>query len=74
MMQIRSTKGLPFFALLWAMTLLTREPADMRLGQRAYVDDGTCPQGQVKEVVGAKLTATGVDRTRKCVPRNSAKQ
>jgi hypothetical protein len=71
--QIRSMKRLPIFALLWAMTLLTREPAafDLRLGQRVYVDDGTCPQGQVKEVVGARLTPTGVERTRKCVPRNS---
>lgn len=69
-------KRLPFFALLWAMTLLTREPAapDLRLGQRVYIDDGTCPQGQVKEVVGARLTPSGVERTRKCVPRNSIKQ
>jgi hypothetical protein len=76
MIQIRSMKRLPFFALLWTMTLLTREPAalDLRLGQRVYVDDGTCPQGQVKEVVGARLTSSGVERARKCVPRNSIKQ
>lgn len=73
MIQIRSIKGLSFFALLWAITLLSKEPADMRLGQRAYVDDGTCQQGQVKEVVGAKLTESGIQRARKCVPRNSIK-
>src|SRR5260370_13791028 len=49
----RSVNRLPFLAALWAITLLTREPIDLRLGQRAYVDDGTCPQGQVKEVGGA---------------------
>lgn len=42
---------------------------DLRLGQRVKVDDGTCPAGQIKEVSGAKMTATGVVRTRKCVPR-----
>jgi len=74
MIQIRSLKGLPFFALLWAgLALVSREPADMRLGQRVYVDDGTCQQGQVKEVVGAKLTSSGIQRSRKCVARNSIK-
>jgi hypothetical protein len=42
---------------------------NLRLGQRIHVDDGTCPAGQVKEVSGAKMTATGVVGTRKCVPR-----
>jgi hypothetical protein len=72
MIQIRSLKRLPFFAVLWGLTLLTREPgpADLRLGQRVYIDDGTCPQGQVKEVVG---TPSGIERARKCVPRNTIK-
>ena len=72
--KIRAMQRLPFFALLWAMTLLTREPTDLRLGQRVYVDDGTCPQGQAKEVVGARLTTSGLERARKCVPRNTIKQ
>lgn len=42
---------------------------DLRLGQRVRVDDGTCPAGQVKEVSGAKMAATGVVRTSKCVSR-----
>jgi Family of unknown function (DUF6719) len=41
----------------------------LRLGQRVLVDDGTCPAGEVKEVSGAKMTATGVMALRKCVPR-----
>jgi hypothetical protein len=42
---------------------------NLRLGQRVKVDDGTCPAGQVKEVSGTKMTASGVVRARKCVPR-----
>jgi len=42
---------------------------DLRLGQRVKVDDGTCPAGQIKEVSGAKMTETGIVRTRKCIPR-----
>jgi hypothetical protein len=46
---------------------------NLRLGQRIKVDDGTCPAGQVKEISGSKMTPTGVERTRKCVPRVAAK-
>jgi hypothetical protein len=42
---------------------------DIRLGQKVMVDDGSCPAGQIKEVQGAQMTASGVLRTRKCVPR-----
>lgn len=42
---------------------------DLRLGQKVMVDDGSCPAGQVKEIQGAQMTAAGVQRTRKCVPR-----
>ena len=42
---------------------------ELRLGQRVKVDDGTCPAGQIKEVSGAKMIATGVVHTRKCIPR-----
>jgi hypothetical protein len=47
---------------------------ELRLGQRILVDDGTCPAGQIKEVSGAKMTAGGVVRARKCVPRGGPKQ
>jgi hypothetical protein len=43
--------------------------ANLRLGQRIKVDDGTCPAGQIKQVSGAKMVAAGVVHTRKCVPR-----
>jgi hypothetical protein len=46
---------------------------NLRLGQRIKVDDGTCPAGQVKEVSGAKMSATGVVRTQKCIPRLAPK-
>ncbi|EGP08073.1 hypothetical protein CSIRO_2671 [Bradyrhizobiaceae bacterium SG-6C] len=42
---------------------------DLRLGQKVYVDDGSCPAGQIKEISGLRLGATGVERTKKCVDR-----
>lgn len=65
-----------FTLSLLAMTILTREPdpGELRLGQRVYVDDGKCPAGQVQEVTGANLTASGVVRTRQCVARASVKR
>ena len=48
--------------------------ADLRLGQRALVDDGSCPAGQIKEVMGSQMTETGVLRTRKCIPRLGTKK
>ncbi len=47
---------------------------DLRLGQRVLVDDGTCPAGQIKQVLGAKMTETGVARTRSCVARLGPKK
>ena len=41
----------------------------LRLGQRVLVDDGTCPAGQIKEVSGSRMTATGIVPMRKCVAR-----
>jgi hypothetical protein len=48
--------------------------ADLRLGQRIQVDDGSCPAGQIKEVAGARMTATGVLRVQKCIPRLGPKK
>jgi hypothetical protein len=48
--------------------------ADLRLGQRVLVDDGSCPAGQIKEVSGSQMTTTGVLRTRKCIPRLGTRQ
>lgn len=42
---------------------------ELRLGQKIYVDDGSCPAGQIKEVSGMRLTASGVERSKKCVDR-----
>ena len=47
---------------------------DLRLGQRIMVDDGTCPAGQVKEVFGAKMLASGIARVTKCIPRTGPKK
>jgi hypothetical protein len=42
---------------------------NLRLGQRIKVDDGTCPAGQIKEISGARMAATGIVRASKCIPR-----
>jgi hypothetical protein len=42
---------------------------NLRLGQRVKVDDGSCPAGQIKEISGAKMAATGIVRASKCIPR-----
>jgi uncharacterized protein DUF6719 len=47
---------------------------DLRLGQRVLVDDGSCPAGQIKEVLGSQMTASGVLRTRKCIQRLGTKR
>jgi hypothetical protein len=47
---------------------------DLRLGQRILVDDGSCPAGQIKEVSGTKMTASGILRAQKCVPRIGVKR
>lgn len=50
-----------------------KDIVELRLGQRILVDDGSCPAGQIKEVAGSQLTANGVVRTRKCIPRLGSK-
>ena len=47
---------------------------DLRLGQRVMVDDGSCPAGQIKEVLGSQMTTSGVLRTRKCIQRLGTKK
>ncbi|MDB5564330.1 MAG: hypothetical protein JWP84_896 [Tardiphaga sp.] len=47
---------------------------EVRLGQHIQIDDGSCPTGQIKEVSGTTLTAAGVTRVRKCVPRLGTKK
>lgn len=47
---------------------------DLRLGQRVMVDDGSCPAGQIKEVMGSQMSETGVVRTRKCIQRMGTKK
>ena len=47
---------------------------NLRLGQRVMVDDGSCPAGQIKEVMGAQMSEAGVVRTRKCIQRMGTKK
>ena len=47
---------------------------NLRLGQRILVDDGSCPAGQIKEISGSQMTADGVVRVSKCIPRLGTKR
>ena len=47
---------------------------ELRLGQRILVDDGSCPAGQIKEILGSQMTTSGVLRVRKCIARLGTKQ
>lgn len=55
--------------------VLPQEPpmGKLRLGQRMLVDDGTCPKGQVLEVIGGDHRKVGgaqmIERRRRCIPR-----
>ena len=77
-----SALALPASLALWLLATpaaaeqVSREQdiADLRLGQRVLVDDGSCPPGQIKEVSGSQITTGGVLRTRKCIPRLGVKQ
>jgi hypothetical protein len=51
-----------------------RDIPDLRLGQRVMVDDGSCPAGPIKEVLGAQMAESGVVRTRKCIQRLGTKK
>jgi Family of unknown function (DUF6719) len=62
-------------AALWltaasASTIVKQEPpaGGLRYGQRLLVDDGSCPAGQLKELVGGR-SVHGVKRLRRCVHR-----
>jgi uncharacterized protein DUF6719 len=68
--------GLALSTEAWAQQMIVsreQDIADLRLGQKIMVDDGSCPAGQIKEVMGTQMTSSGVLRARKCVPRLGAK-
>ena len=76
MTAVRRWRALALFAALAAASPAAadivgrdKDITDLRLGQRIYVDVGSCPAGQIKEVTGARLTASGIARTSKCVER-----
>ncbi|MGB8606849.1 DUF6719 family protein [Bradyrhizobium sp.] len=58
-----------------AVAQVTREPAmgAMKEGEVVLVDDGSCPKGQIKRIVGGNHVKAGgykqIVRTRSCVPR-----
>jgi uncharacterized caspase-like protein len=51
--------------------IVKQEPAIGKLppGASVLVDDGTCPAGQIKQLIGGNIV-TGQPRLRSCIPRN----
>jgi len=81
---IMTTSRIRLFSLLWfggfalwpldssaleGQVSREHDIVNLQLGQRIRVDDGSCPAGQIKEISGAKMTATGIVRAQKCIPR-----
>lgn len=58
------------FVPAFTTQILKTEPAIGQLptGATVLIDDGTCPTGQLKQIVGGNVT-TGQPRLRSCVPR-----
>jgi hypothetical protein len=58
-----------------AAEILKREPpmGQLREGQVVLVDDGTCPSGKIKQVIGGNHVKVGgtkhIERVRRCIPR-----
>jgi hypothetical protein len=61
-----------------AEKILKSEPREgnLRSGERVLVDDGTCPGGQIKEIIGGSnreyqtsIPRPGTPRSIKCIPR-----
>ena len=82
-MQIVQLSALVVFLFLASATaradeepVLSREPPTgaLHTGQKALVDDGTCPKGQVKEMTIAETGTKGTIRQRRCVPDPRGKQ
>ncbi len=64
------------FASAAMADIVTRESdiTSLRLGQHVLVDDASCPAGQIKEIVGMRLTPAGVERGKKCIERKGARR
>jgi hypothetical protein len=58
-----------------AATIVKSEPpmGALKEGQVVLVDDGSCPAGQIKKVVGGNHVKVGgwknIERERSCIPR-----
>ena len=77
-MRIRVTvilMGMLLFMLPGEARTLKQEPpmGALKYGQRVLVDDGSCPAGQIKEVIGGNHVQAGgtghIVRTRRCIRR-----
>jgi hypothetical protein len=66
---------LALVAVAEAQPIVQREPpmGQLRPGQQVYVDDGSCPRGQIRLLTGGNHVDVGgtqrVRRVSRCVPR-----
>ena len=69
------TATLGVFAASVPAQVLKSEPpmGQLKENQRVLVDDGTCPPGQILEVVGGNHQKVGgtklIERRKRCIPR-----
>lgn len=65
------TIGIVAFAMAGCTQTLVAEPGPGKLaaGVKVLVDDGTCPEGQIKQITGGNRNA-GIERKRECIARN----
>ena len=84
-LSLRIKRALPLMVSSFALCALSssalaeqvsreQDIANLRLGQRILVDDGSCPAGQIKEISGARMTTTGIFRVPRCIPRPGSKK
>ena len=70
-----SSSAVLALAMPAAAQILKTEPrmGALREGQVVLVDDGTCPAGQIKQVIGGNHVEVGgfkqVKRQHRCIPR-----
>jgi len=66
---------LPAWVLPASAEIVSRESdiTHIRLGQRIWVDDGSCKAGEIKQITGTKLTPQGISTVKQCVSRRGAR-
>ncbi len=72
---ILTTLAFVAWAVPASAEIVSRESdiTSIRLGQRIWVDDGSCKAGEIKQITGTKLTPQGISIVKQCVSRRGAR-